>query len=611
MNNISKLLLGLAVFGLASCSNDEPAPAPVTDGEGTTMYLNVNIRSANASSRADEGDYAEGSTKGPDEFTAGEHEIANAWFLFYNADGQYQFRSNGFVSSGGSNMPNVEYMGQNTLVLRNVKENDKPRYMLTILNAPQEVVDQVQNETLSLEQTRNLLVAIRNGEKGYFVMTTASFFAEEGTKKFDADHYYANVLDEDDFMKEPVKETTDKYPVVTIFVERLAAKFTIEGLNDKGIYAVPATIAGLENGNIEGTETDATDLYVHILGYGLTGQEEASYLSKNIDGFNKTAPWEDSAAEPWNLPDWNRSFWAKSPSYGTDLALNYIGFDAAKNDVTKPLYGYETTNNLEKLQGADSKLNLSKVTNVVFAAQVCSDPDGKNPVDFVQFGSRYFSKDYFKAFVLARLNATGSLNYFVKTGSETNTDDEGVITTRDTYAQVGADNFNYVKKNDGKTGTVELVCTLAADTKLYKCLGDINDKSDSNWAEIEADENGKTAVEQLAAVVEGFVGDTKLTATTDGATFYSVPIEHLLGQNKKKDYTIKAEGEYGVVRNHWYQLNIDKVFRLGSAVFEPTSGEGGTQTEPLIPDDPNEDTYALAAQINILSWKIVKQDVDL
>lgn len=604
MNNISKLLLGVAAFGLMSCSNDEPAPAPTPEGEGTVMYLNVNIRSANGGSRA-EGDYANG-------HETAESDITNAWFLFYNADGEFQYRSNGFVDGAGNDMPNVEYMGANTLVLRNVKENDKPRYMVTILNAPQAVVDKVQNETLSLEQTSQLLLDLRSGDEGYFVMTTASFFADATTEKFDKTYYYANVLDPDDFMKEPKDVIAAGDPVITVYVERLAAKFTIEGLNEDGVYKVPVTIAGLDNDN-NGDVTDATELYVKILGFGLTGQEAASYFSKNITGFDTKAPWEDAAAEPWNNPAYNRSFWAKSPSYGTDLDLNYIGFDAAQNDVTKPIYGHETTNTLDKLQAEDGKLIQSKVTNVVFAAQVFGDAACTKPVNFVQYGNRYFTQDYFKAFVLARLNATGSLNYFVRTSHvETSTEDGGTK-TEDTYAQVSADNFNFVKKNDGKTATVQLVCNLAAGTDLYKCLGDLSDNSATNWQKIEEDAEGKTAVEQLDKVVAGFVGDTKLTGSTDGATFYSVPVEHLLGKDLKKDYAINNEGEYGVVRNHWYQIKIGKVFRLGAAVFEPGTGAGGTETKPeiLIPEDPNDDTYAIAAQINILSWKIVEQNVDL
>ena len=87
--------------------------------------------------------------------------------------------------------------------------------------------------------------------------------------------------------------------------------------------------------------------------------------------------------------------------------------------------------------------------------------------------------------------------------------------------------------------------------------------------------------------------------------YYAIPIEHLL--KRASSGTDIVEGNYGVVRNHWYTVTVDKILRLGTGVFQP--GEGG---ELIIPSTKPEDpTYYLGARINILSWKIVHQNVDL
>ena len=93
--------------------------------------------------------------------------------------------------------------------------------------------------------------------------------------------------------------------------------------------------------------------------------------------------------------------------------------------------------------------------------------------------------------------------------------------------------------------------------------------------------------------------------------FYSVPIEHLVSTNQTKNYQVEEEGNYGIVRNHWYQLNVSKVLSLGHGVFKPGDIEGDDETEESIPYDPKTERVALAAKINILSWKIVEQDIEL
>jgi hypothetical protein len=80
----------------------------------------------------------------------------------------------------------------------------------------------------------------------------------------------------------------------------------------------------------------------------------------------------------------------------------------------------------------------------------------------------------------------------------------------------------------------------------------------------------------------------------NGMTYYHTDIEHLKTQTTKT---------YGVVRNHIYDININSISGLGTPVADPN--------EPIVPEKIEEETYYVAAQVQILKWKMVSQSVDL
>lgn len=77
----------------------------------------------------------------------------------------------------------------------------------------------------------------------------------------------------------------------------------------------------------------------------------------------------------------------------------------------------------------------------------------------------------------------------------------------------------------------------------------------------------------------------------DGKCYFYVPVEHF------------GEDAVGVVRNHWYQLAVNSISGLGTPVADPT--------EPIIPEKIEDETYYVAAQVQILKWKVVTQNVEL
>ena len=82
-----------------------------------------------------------------------------------------------------------------------------------------------------------------------------------------------------------------------------------------------------------------------------------------------------------------------------------------------------------------------------------------------------------------------------------------------------------------------------------------------------------------------------------GQTYYIVDIKHL----GKKD----TPSEYGIVRNHVYQIDIESINGYGSPVYNGLSN----LENPEYPE-VSESSY-VAAKINVLSWKVVQQSVDI
>ena len=81
----------------------------------------------------------------------------------------------------------------------------------------------------------------------------------------------------------------------------------------------------------------------------------------------------------------------------------------------------------------------------------------------------------------------------------------------------------------------------------------------------------------------------------DGMTYYYADVKHL--------GTKDSAGEFGIVRNHSYKVSVKGVAGWGTPVYDPTQ-----QVVPVKPTD--KETY-IAAEINVLSWRVVSQDVTL
>ncbi len=82
----------------------------------------------------------------------------------------------------------------------------------------------------------------------------------------------------------------------------------------------------------------------------------------------------------------------------------------------------------------------------------------------------------------------------------------------------------------------------------------------------------------------------------DGLMYYYAPIDHL---NNTTGSDL-LEAEYGVVRNHWYNVTITSLEGLGRGI--------AVEDEVIVPQ-PEVTYYYLGTDVNILSWKMINSTV--
>lgn len=621
MNKFSTMFVGLgAIAMMASCSNDEPANNGATPDtpNGDVAYMTVEIKSPEREipSRATSTPGYEESDKTPIE-----HQVGSVQFLFFGSNGEYEFTvkaddttfkpaDNDANNGGGAN---VEYVGtKNVIILENVTAKNHPNYVITVLNAPSDF-----EAGATMAETAEKLTAYAtsfpatNGPATPFVMTTSSFLGAvtgaNGGERHDDTYYYATKLNSNDFMTTLEAAQTNTQPV-EIYVERLAAKvqMSAEGdteiIDNHQVYKIQQTLAGGDDQTSGGDAISDVDLYVEILGWGLNATTKQSYMGKKLD----TTWSEDDLWAGWNNSgDW-RSFWGMSYIYGPKFNQDELLYESPAAIVAKGHtlngntrsyeYCYENTNNTSIFEEvADGPLTLdgnkvgvhnAKVTHAVLRTRIYQKNDEGHLVapELVNFRGVTYTGESYKALLLNKLKADDKLNYWIKV-SETGDNIE--------WRTVKSTDFKLVRNEaEGHAlGAVSVVLntTETIYTRDAAGIGTPN-------------ANAETELNAALAAAYDFA-KYPATGTDKGDSFYYIPIEHLASTPGQ---TNAVEGYYGVVRNHWYKLVVRSFSKVGHLVFDPE-----TDNTPIVPDKPEDPKYFVGASVNIHSWKIVNQNVDL
>ena len=277
---------------------------------------------------------------------------------------------------------------------------------------------------------------------------------------------------------------------------------------------------------------------------------------------------------PWTTSDYHRCFWSKSVPItsgqqgGVNRPVNHafkdITLSLSDAFSTTPVY---TLPNTPDQVVKNPKTSVNTLTKLIVAAKlVYKDKNGKyNPAQVCQYrGLTYLGEEAVKKQIVG-----GFARYFKKTTTKSG----------DVYKSIGASDIAFKTVSESsEVKDYEVVATLASG------VGDLYVKNGETYEPVSKDVVNDALAKEEAQV-----------RSTDGATYYYTPIKHL-GEAGKL-------GEYGIVRNHSYQVTIQNIKGFGTPVYDPKK-----EIDPMIPSDDN--TY-LAASVKVLSWRVVSSNVDL
>lgn len=582
---LSSVLATALMLTVASCSSEDVAGGDSQNGKGTTSFLAVNIEnvgSAPASRSYQQGDgtYEDG--------TEAESKINNVRFYFLNGDGTpyllvnknsekqpVNFLDQTVETDGNDHDHTAETKTKAVLVL-NGETKAVPASVIAVINP--EVLDNttLQSGTMTLSELRTSATGSKFYDKTNGFVMSNSVYESAGQDVCSTPVANSVFATSEDAMKNPVD----------IYVERVNAKVNAKidadyqrtGETEKAWTKNADGKYQIEVGSIDVTtyadNTNAAPtkntypVYAVVQGWQLADADGKAEVCKQI----KTSWYAgELGISPWTTSDYHRCFWSKSVPFtsGAQGGANHP-VNPKFTDITQSLSGEFSAEPVYTLPNTPDQVvtnpttSLNTLTKLIVAAKlVYKDKNGNyNPAQVCQYrGLTYLGEDAVKKQIVG-----GFAKYFKKTATG--------------YQSIEASDITFkTVPGSSEVKDYEVVATLASNVgELYVKDGETTYKTVSK-----DDVNAALAKEEAQV------------RSTDGATYYYTPIKHLGDAGKL--------GEYGIVRNHSYQVTIQNIKGFGTPVYDPKK-----EIDPMIPSDEN--TY-LAASIKVLSWRVVSSKVDL
>ena len=557
--------------------------------------------------------------------TANEYKINDGVIVFFKAtsgetdpDAKATFVSaydlEGLTPQGGDG----HQVSEKVITVSKAPKIDKTTeklYALVILNKPSVVVVG-SDQSLTLNGTKittsdklsTFTTALKNqtlstytgGSNNDFTMCNAPLSTVDGADNSMDDAAAKTLVPVEVY---PTENDALNNDAARIYVERVVAKVTLTGFTngekEGDTYKtykknVKGTTGSVYNGDV-----------VELKGWILNVTNKSTALVRNVSGFNSTG-WLASATGDatnqinrfagksvipmGNNPNYYRIYWAEDGNYtGTYTIANefntYSGAtvpgdgdwnintaDNTTTDTDHALYCLENTMDQDHQNKNESTSVLLKTTYLTkFGNQATvSDQDfficGANPIKYPNNNN---------------IDAEGGgkvkdiITYVVEKANE-------VLTTKLSNAIL-----EFVTDGEGKLtakGGIYDNTTGKEFSKLFSLTGYTGNANDvwnaikSQVGEIRYYKGGESYY--YAAIIRHF-SDTE-TPWSDGEVY---GIQHL--------------GRYGVVRNNWYEINVNSI-----------SGPG--EPEIVVPSGPDDETEGyIRAEINVLSWAKRSQGVDL
>lgn len=389
-----------------------------------------------------------------------------------------------------------------------------------------------------------------------------------------------------------------------IYVERVVAKVTLKGFDYDKNAANKYTMEVAEN--------DADNIYhgdqIILNGWMLNVTNKSTYLVRNVDDFSSTGWLADGNNKKANLVGiqpvdmgadnnpYYRIYWAKDPNYDQNFATasttefnintveqgkdnlltgwNADTFDAVENDNTRTtdhaLYCLENTMDYDQQNQNQTTGLLLKTTYLVkFEGE---SPAASQARSFFVYGDEATKCLWDDVSVSTSGSPISGLKSLI-VGATSEMEEDAKLTANDIELNSEAKGGVYTRENLDDLITIKKdgVTTDDAKAPYYDAIW-------SKLRDISYFYNGECYY--YDALIQHFGDDT--------------------GWKFGDEYALSHLGRYGIVRNNWYEININSVSGPGKPdVEEPGPG----------PDDENEGY--IKCSINVLSWAKRSQSVDL
>lgn len=611
--NLAFATVGFAA--LASCSSDDSlSKKGGTQGEGS-QFLAVNVKNVSASpSLRDVSDerYENGTEDesklgvvrfymfdqngNPFQLADGPGNSANYAEANFSLDGNRQDSVPGVGPKGGDPKNTIERQGRAVLIVDGAN-GGVPATVVAIAN-PKSFKDKDGNDLLPAGTpiSRDELKAATL--QTYTLNTDGKEFAMSNS-------VYGNNAEFEVSTAGHVRTSAEDAigAAMDIYIERIAAKVTAKKsdaaewttINDKDAYLVRKDLPYTDKDG----KSQTMDVYAVVLGWGLADEQISASVAKNISG---NANWTDIylGFAPWTSADYFRSFWETTPNFPERSNKTNHSWDSytTKGGFSGAAYTMPNTPNSQySLNEANRSTAPNSLTKVVVAARLYYKTSTGDFVPAVigqdlSTGINYATLEDLKNAIIASVSGSTVTNGIVKETTNAGTGEK-------VYADLGVDDIDFVLNGDANRDYEVKATLVKKEGVTYK------KRNGSTYTDY--DETTTNGYDEANAVVEKH----KAIIYKDGATYYYTAIQHL-GMPAAKDAdvedeawneTIQPYGAFGVVRNHWYQVTINSLAGLGTAVYEP-----GKDIVPVIPE--NNKSY-LAARINVLQWRLVQQTVDI
>lgn len=644
----NKFFLGImGALALSACSSEEVMPDKTPDGEGEPRFMTVTIRNAHPNTRAGGDQTTEGGNIYEEGYDS-ENYINSLRFYFFDANdapiaiqtnGRNYYETDEIDNNGTVNMPNVEKV-LNAVIVINSNDNQigsKIKKMVAVANY-KAIATKLGTDNLSLDELQKIVgneteLNVAADPANGFVMTSSSFADANGNLCCAADIKEENIRQS--------REEALNYPV-NVYVERAVAKVRVKAAwdntmtvkkdvkyGDKTYTAIALTSKDANGASKEITvvnpETGAElQVYAIFRNWDLWWTADKSYLIKKVGN------WYSQLGDWWNHYSYFRSYWAENPA---DVKLNkhphnFASKNIVSGDFTATNVASEAAYCLENAAkaGNDGLMDTYNPDNAttprtlvyLSALLVTVDANGNaTPLELAEWASTRGTVDAIKA---SMFKVNENVVYLrsakpITTTSGSNQDPDGntVVVGSDTYKlyAVTVDDLHFV--SGLQAGMADDKVENSPRYLSYLVLND-NITRTENGAPVELDtkfyQKVNGAVSELgdkeaANAIFKSVGGAKVWNT--GNTYYYHEINHL-GPATGDKY--EQKGYYGVVRNHIYEVALTNVYGLGTPVLTPEDEDDPSQWEEIIPQKPTNEFY-LGARVNILSWRVVPNNVKL